>query len=82
MRLAPRQTKVTLRFYAFVAIDSHGNYFTIAVDDLSDTIQVYGLLDQNFDSIIFEDDIRHFHDFAEENDITYKITNQEIDVLI
>lgn len=55
-----KQITVTTSGLQFVAVDSHGNCFSILLDSNGDTVQVCGLADQNGKSFTFESEAYHF----------------------
>ena len=48
------EVTVDFEYYLIYAEDTHGNFFTTVVDDTSDTINVYDLLDLDRNHFSFE----------------------------
>jgi len=62
--------------------DRHGNYDTVVVNDMSDTVQICGLMDNDGDYVFFESEAYHIQKWANEHGLKYvcKTGSIEIDI--
>lgn len=71
--------KETVRIYAFLLIDSHGNRCLIAVDDLETEVMTYLLRDKEDSLLHFESEARHLKNWADMNGLEFHSTEQNVD---
>lgn len=75
--------KETLRLYAYLIIDAHGNRCTIAVDNLETIVLVDSIRNKEDTAYLhFESDARHLKNWAEMNGLQFYSTEQDVEFLL